>query len=169
MHAVPEQIHAVPAQWLRSGFRLLILRELHTEGKPPGFAWIDQQLVRTPERLSRHGLYFGNTFRPEVMAWVIEHLGRPSVRDDDDGPARRNASWPDLAWHSEIRDWPEGLRTTEWFVDVVFPVEAHWTAFQQRWLNRLLGKSDPSPAPLAEERTLKDLAQCLTRSGGTAT
>jgi hypothetical protein len=152
-HAVPEQIHAVPAQWLERGFRLLILRELHTEARPPAFAWIEQQLMRTPERLSRHGLYFGNTFRPEVMAALIEQLGRPSIRENDDSPARRNASWPDLAWHSENREWPEGFRTTEWFVDVIFPVEADWTVFQRHWLNRLLGKNDsaPSSAPLAED------------------
>jgi hypothetical protein len=134
-------IHAVPAQWLERGFRLLTLRELHDETRPPAFAWIEQRLLRTPERLSRHGLYFGNTFRPEIMAWLIEHLGRPSVHDNDGSP-RRNASWPELAWHRESREWPEGLLTTEWFVDVVFPVEAHWTVFRQHWLVRLLGTHD---------------------------
>jgi hypothetical protein len=135
-------IHAVPAQWLERGFRLLTLRELHTEAQPPAFAWIEQRLLRTPERLSRHGLYFGNTFRLEVMAWLIEHLGRPSVRDNDDSPARRNASWPELAWHKESRDWPEGLRTIEWFVDVVFPAEADWNVFRQHWRDRLLGRNE---------------------------
>jgi hypothetical protein len=162
VHAAPEQIHAVPAQWLERGFRLLVLRELHTESRPPAFAWIEQRLLRTPERLSRHGLYFGNTFRPEVMAWLSAHLGRPSVRDNDDGPARRNASWPDLAWHSEDHEWAEGLRTTEWFADVVFPVETDWAAFRQRWLNRLLGRNDPSPsatAPRAAEELEPGTAQ----------
>jgi hypothetical protein len=142
LHQEANCIHAVPAQWLERGFRLLVLRELHTETMPPAFAWIEQQLMRTPERLSRHGLFFGNTFRSEVMTWLIEHLGRPSVRDNDDSPARRNASWPDLAWHRENRDWPEGLRTTEWSVDVIFPVEAHWTIFRQHWLDRLQGRSE---------------------------
>lgn len=137
-------IHAVPAQWLERGFRLLTLRELHAEATPPAFAWIEQRLLRTPERLGRHGLYFGNAFRPEIMAWLIAHLGRPSVRDNDDGPARRNTSWPELAWHSETREWPEGFRTTEWFVDVTFPEEAHWTVFRQHWLDRLLGRNEHS-------------------------
>jgi hypothetical protein len=151
LHQEPHQevnyIHAVPAQWLERGFRLLTLRELHDETKPPAFAWIEQRLLRTPERLSRHGLFFGNAFRPEVMAWLIEHLGRPSIRDNDDSPARRNASWPELAWHREKREWPEGFRTTEWFVDVIFPVEAHWTVFQQYWRDRLLGENDPPTMP----------------------
>jgi hypothetical protein len=149
-------IHAVPAQWLERGFRLLTLRELHAETQPPAFAWIEQRLLRTPERLSRHGLYFGNTFRPEVMAWLIEHLGRPSVRDSDDGPARRNASWPALAWHREIRAWPEGFRTMEWFVDVIFPAEAHWNAFRQHWLDRLLGKAD-TPRERGADKGAADL------------
>jgi hypothetical protein len=150
LHHQASAVHAVPAQWLERGFRLLTLRELHTEERPPAFAFIEQQLLRTPERLSRHGLYFGNTFRPEVMAWLIEHLGRPSLREHDDGPARRNGSWPQLAWHRENREWPEGLRTTEWFVDVVFPVEADWTVFRGRWLNRLLGSNDPPSWPPAQ-------------------
>ncbi|MBO0751538.1 MAG: hypothetical protein J2P53_05480 [Bradyrhizobiaceae bacterium] len=146
LHQEVSDIHAVPAQWLERGFRLLTLRELHNDTTPPAFAFIEQQLLRTPERRGRHGLYFGNTFRPEVMAWLVEHLGRPSRRERDDSPARRNASWPQLSWCSESRQWPEGQRTTEWFVDVVFPVEAHWTVFRRHWLDRLLGKVDPSAA-----------------------
>ena len=162
LHQEASAIHAVPAQWLERGFRLLVLRELHTETTPPAFAWIEQQLMRTPERLSRHGLFFGNTFRPEVMAWLIEHLGRPSVRDKEDGPARRNASWPDLAWHRENRDWPEGLRTTEWFVDVIFPMEAHWTVFRQHWLDRLLGGLHSGAADVHAH-------DAMTRQGATVT
>ena len=67
-------VHAVPAQWLECGFRLLILRELRTENEPPAFAWIEQHLLRTPQRLTRHGLFFGMAFRPEIMAWLSEHL-----------------------------------------------------------------------------------------------
>src|SRR5271170_4473455 len=72
-------VHAVPAQWLECGFRLLVLRELRAENEPPAFAWIEQHLLRTPQRLTRHGLFFGLAFRPEIMAWLSEHLGRPSL------------------------------------------------------------------------------------------
>ncbi len=141
-HVTPDDIHALPAQWLERGFRLLMLRQLHAGTTPPAFARIEQRLLRTPERLSRHGLYFACTFRPEIMTWLSEHLGRPSVRQGEDGSARRNASWPDLKWHGESREWMEGHRTTEWFVDVIFPIETHWTLFQQRWLNRLMGRDE---------------------------
>jgi hypothetical protein len=57
-------VHAVPAQWLERGFRLLILRELHTEKEPPAFAWIEQRLLRTPQRLTRHGLFLEGPFCP---------------------------------------------------------------------------------------------------------
>jgi hypothetical protein len=126
---------------MERGFRLLILRELHTTKKPPAFAWIEQHLLRTPQRLSRHGLYFAGTFRPEIMAWLSEHLGRPSIRESAGQPSR-NALWPDLMWHSEKRLWPDGIHTTEWFVDVIFPNEASWSAFQQHWLERLMGSDE---------------------------
>jgi hypothetical protein len=141
LHQQATAIHAVPVQWLERGFRLLIMRELQTDAKPPAFACIEQHLLRAPQRLTRHGIFFAGTFRPEIMAWLSEQLGRPSIREND-GQARRNALWPDLMWHSESREWPEGLRTIEWFVDVIFPEGANWTVFRQRWLSRLQGKHE---------------------------
>jgi hypothetical protein len=134
-------VHAVPARWLECGFRLLVLRELRTENEPPAFAWIEQHLLRTPQRLTRHGLFFGLAFRPEIMAWLSEHLGRPSLREGT-GKPHRNSRWPISAWHSEPRLWPGGTQTIEWFVDVVFQDQASWTAFRQRWHGRLMGKVD---------------------------
>jgi len=110
----PTAIHAVPAQCLDRGFRLLILRELHTGEEPPAFAWIDQYLLRTPQRLSRHGLSFASTFLPEIMAWLTDLLGRPSLRAST-GEPYRNSRWPILTWHSEDRLWPDGVHTIEWF------------------------------------------------------
>ena len=124
-----------PAQWLERGFRLLTFRELHTGKEPPAFAWIEQHFLRAPQRLSRHGLYFASAFLPEIMAWLSEYLGRPSLREAN-GKPYRNALWPVLSWHSEHRLWPGGGRTIEWFVDVIFQDEASWTAFQQRWHDR---------------------------------
>ncbi len=136
-------IDAVQAQWLERGFRLLTLRELHTGKEPPAFAWIEQHFLRAPQRLSRHGLYFASAFLPEIMAWLSESLGRPSLREAN-GKPYRNALWPVLSWHSEHRLWPGGGRTIEWFVDVIFQDEASWTAFQQRWHDRLMGKIEVS-------------------------
>jgi hypothetical protein len=137
----PACVHAVPSRWLEQGFRLLTLREFRNEREPPAFAWIEQRLLRAPQRLGRHGLFFANTFRPEIMAWLSQQLGRPSIRTDS-GQAHRNALWPATAWHSEDRVWPDGARTVEWFVDVMFPHEASWTAFQQQWRARLMGEDD---------------------------
>jgi hypothetical protein len=134
-------VHAVPSQRLAQGFRLLTLREFRNETAPPAFAWIEQRLLRTPQRLGRHGLFFANTFRPEIMAWLSERLGRPSVRADA-GPAQRNALWPGMAWHAEDRVWPDGARTVEWFVDVIFPQQEAWSAFQQQWRARLMGEDE---------------------------
>jgi hypothetical protein len=131
-------INAVPARWIEQGFRLLVLRNFHKDNEPPAFAWIDQHLLRTPERLGRHGLFFGSAFRPDVMTWLSEQLGRPSVHDN--GKPYRNPRWPIVSWHGEDRLWPDGACTTEWFVDVVFKDEESWGAFRQRWLERLLGK-----------------------------
>jgi hypothetical protein len=123
-------VHAVPAQWLERGFRLLILRELRADKKPPAFAWIRQHLLRTPQRLSRHDLYFASAFKPEVMTWLIDNLSRPSIRDGA-GQPRRNPLWPELGWHGEDRLWSDGTRTVEWFVDVIFPDRASWARFSR--------------------------------------
>lgn len=131
-------ISAVPAQWLEWSFRLLILREFRDEKKPPSFAWIERHLLRTPQRPSRHGLYFASTFRAAIMAWLNKHLGRASIRESS-GQPRRNALWPDLTWHHEDRLWSGGVHTIEWFVDVTFPDRTSWTMFQQHWLNQLIG------------------------------
>ncbi|MFG1465666.1 hypothetical protein V5F77_22545 [Xanthobacter sp. DSM 24535] len=143
-------IHAVPAQWLAQGFRLLTLREFHAASAPPAFAWIEQQLLRAPQRLGRHGLFFANTFRPEIMAWLSLDLGRPSQHPPT-GPAQRNPLWPALEWHGEERQWPDGAATREWFVDVTFPRLISWTAFQQRWRARLMAETeDVARAPDAD-------------------
>jgi len=52
------------------------------------------------------------------MAWLSEHLGRPSLREST-GQPYRNSLWPILTWHGEERLWPDGIHTIEWFVDVV--------------------------------------------------
>ncbi len=136
-------IHAVPAQWLERGFRLLMMRELHTENEPPAFAWIEQRLLRTPQRLTRHGLFFGRAFLPEIMTWMSEYLGRPALREST-SKTYRNPLWPVTSWHGEPRLWPSGIRTVEWFVDVVFQDEASSTAFRQRWHARLMGETEGS-------------------------
>lgn len=137
-------IQAVPAQALAQGFRLLTLREFRNHAAPPSFAWIEQRLLRAPQRLGRHGVFFANTFRPEIMDWLSRQLGRPSVRGDA-GTAERNALWPTMTWHAQDRAWPDGTRTVEWFVDVVFPQPASWTAFEQRWRGRLMAADDDEP------------------------
>jgi hypothetical protein len=134
-------IHAVPAQWLVRGFRLLVLRELVSDHEPPAFALIAQRLLRRPQRLTRHGLFFGRAFVPEVMAWLVDELGRAAFRDDTGKPVR-NARWPVSTWHREPRFWPAGVRSVEWFVDVVFQDDASWAAFRERWHARLMGETD---------------------------
>jgi hypothetical protein len=121
----------------------LVLRQIHQEKEPPLFAWIEQKVLRTPQRLTRHGLFFGFAFLPEVMAWLSDHLGRPSLRSDEGAPYR-NSRWPVLSWRSEDRLWPDGVHTIEWFVDVVFQDAASWSAFQERWRDRLMGKTETS-------------------------
>lgn len=140
-HQNAASIEAVPTQALERGFRLLILRQLPSEMEPPAFALITQHLFRSPQRVSRHGLYFANAFLPEIMSWLTELLGRLSVHDD--GKACRNKRWPNARWHSEDRLWPNGAHTVEWFVDVLFPEDAAWAAFQRRWRHRLKGEIEP--------------------------
>lgn len=140
-------VQAVPARPLEQGFRLLTLREFRNIGGPPAFALIEQRLLRAPHRPGRHGLFFANTFRPEIMAWLSQQLGRPSIRADT-GQVHRNARWPAMTWHGEDRAWPDGARTVEWFADVTFPDETSWIAFQQQWHTRLMGEDDEA-APAA--------------------
>jgi hypothetical protein len=134
-------VHAVPARWLDLGFRLLTLREFRNMGEPPAFAWIEQRVLRAPQRPGRHGLFFANTFRPEIMAWLSQQLGRPSIRTDN-GQAHRNTLWPAMTWHGEDRAWPDRARTVEWFADVTFPERTSWAAFQEQWHARLMGEDD---------------------------
>jgi len=133
-------INAVPAVWLPRGFQLLALRCFHNEPDPPAFAFIDQRIFRAPDRLSRHGLFFGAAFRPEVMDWLIARLGRPSLRDG--GKARRNPDWPSVVWRGAERIWPDEARTTEWSLDVAFASEDASSAFRERWRARLAGETD---------------------------
>lgn len=150
-------VHAVPSQWLAQGFRILALREFRTAREPPAFAWIEQRVLRGPQRLGRHGLFFANTFRPEIMAWLSQQLGRPSSRDDA-APARRNPRWPSLTWHGEDRVWPDGARTVEWFADVIFPHEASWTAFRRQWRARLMGEDDDKASSARHDDAMADSA-----------
>jgi hypothetical protein len=144
-HADPTAIHAVPAQPLDRGFRLLTLREFPAETGPSSFAWIDQRLLRTPERLSRHGLWFANAFRPEVVAWLIGNLGRPSLHDAA-GHAYRNPRWPLLAWRRTAQSWADGANTIEWSVDVDFQDDGVWTRFRESWARQLDGAPDAAGA-----------------------
>jgi hypothetical protein len=136
----PGCVNAVPARVSAKGFDLLTMRAFHHESDPFAFAWIDQRIFRTPERLTRHGLFFGVAFRPEIMSWLIEKLGRPS--EHGDGKSRRNPNWPSTSWRCESRQWDDDTRTDEWFVDVVFPTEALGAAFLARWSDRLAGRYD---------------------------
>lgn len=145
MHQSPDAIYPVPAEYLESGFRLLVLREIRNDNEPPAFAWIEQHLLRPAHRIGRHGLFFASAFLPEIMEWLSAHLGRPSLRDSE-GQPYRNSLWPAAAWHSENRLWPDGGNTMEWFVDVSFPGEASWAAFQLRWNERLMGKMEKTAA-----------------------
>jgi hypothetical protein len=149
-------IDAVPSQALAQGFRLLTLREFRQPPGPSAFAWIEQRLLRAPQRLGRHGLFFASTFRPEIMAWLSGQLGRPSIRTDA-GP-RRNALWPAMTWLGEDRMWADGMRTVEWFVDVNFPDQPSWAAFQQQWRSRLMGADDDEATPLAAASADSSLA-----------
>ena len=133
-------VNALPALMLQCGFRLLLLRQFHYENGPPAFAWIDQRIFRTPERFSRHGMFFGAAFRPELMAWLSERLGRPSIRESD--KSHRNPSWPSVTWRAEDHFWADGAKTTEWFADAAFQEEASWLAFRERWRERLSARFD---------------------------
>jgi hypothetical protein len=133
-------IHALPACRLACGFRLLVLREILCDDEPPAFAFIAQRLMRAPQRLTRHGLYFGRAFVPDVAAWLVEQFGRAALHDDTGKPIR-NLRWPVATWHREPQLWPRGVRSIEWFVDVTFADDASWAAFRARWHARLMGES----------------------------
>ena len=136
----PGCVNAVPAIARPDGFGLLVLRAFHNEPDPPAYAWIDQRIFRTPDRLTRHGMFFGVAFRPEIMSWLIERLGRPS--EAGDGKARRNPQWPITSWSSEPRHWEDDTRTTEWSVDVAFSSAETLRAFRTHWSARLAGRID---------------------------
>jgi hypothetical protein len=136
VHENASAVHAVPAQRIAYGFRLLVLREFRTQRTPPAFAFIEQRLLRNPGRQNRHGLSFANAFLPEVVAWLSEHFGRPSLREGD-GPPSRNPLWPTLNWYPENRLWTDGTSTIEWFAEIIFRDETSVSAFEQRWQDRL--------------------------------
>jgi hypothetical protein len=129
---LPTAIHAVPATLGACGFRQLMIRQFNAGAVPPAFAVIDQRLMRNPQRLGRHGVSFAATFLPEIMSWLIDHLGRPSLHDAS-GRAFRNPRWPVVCWHDEERLWPSGAVTVEWSADVAFQDASSWMAFQTRW------------------------------------
>jgi hypothetical protein len=135
----PAAIHAVAAEPLDRGFRLLVLREFPAEAEPSAYARIDQTLLRAPERQGRHGLSFATAFRPEIVAWLSDDLGRPTLHDASGRP-HRNPRWPHLAWRRADRSWPDGVRTVEWFVEVEFHDAAAWARFRRRWGRRLAGE-----------------------------
>lgn len=137
-HQEPTAIHAVPAELRPAGFRVLLLREFRIDG-PPGFALVEQHLLRLPHRLNRHGVSFALTFRPEVMAGLSADIGRPSARDGA-GRVARNPRWPTFGWCSRPRSWPDGTTTVEWLAEVAFPGAEDWAAFCARFAERLAGR-----------------------------
>lgn len=158
LQAESTSIHAVPSQWLAQGFRLLILREFRNAEAPPVFAGIEQRLLRAPQRLGRHSLFFANTFRPEIMAWLSQELGRPSIRTDA-GQAHRNAMWPSTTWYREDRVWRDGAKTIEWFADVIFADQASSAAFRHKWNDRLIGEDDDIPSGAERDDAFADTAK----------
>jgi hypothetical protein len=140
-HCEATAIHAVPAVAIANGFRLLVMRELRNDTGTPAFAFIEQRLLRSPERRNRHGISFALTFRPEIMAWLISELGRPAERDAR-GVLSANVRWPRLGWFEARREWADGICTVEWFADISFHDEASRAAFAQAWQARLMGEGE---------------------------
>lgn len=138
-HVDPAAVHAVAALPLAAGFRLLVMREMAMGGGPSAFAVIDQPLLRPPPRQIRHGIAFALAFRPQVMDWLAARLGRPSQRSG--GGAVRNPAWPELAWHRQARDWPDGTRTTEWSADILISDAAAREAFGRHFRAELAGEA----------------------------
>ena len=137
-HGEAVAIHAVPALALEHGFRVLVLRELAAGDGPAGFAVIEQALVRPPPRAIRHGVAFALAFRPEVVAFLSFHLGRPGERGPDDLP-RRNPRWPSLSWHRAVRAWPDGAFSIEWSADILFARDDDRAAFARQFAAALAG------------------------------
>lgn len=140
-HVVATDISPQPAVAIEGGFRLLVLRQLEMPPAPPAFAVIDQRLVRSPLRPSRHGMAFAIAFRPEIVAWLSATLGRPSLHDAQGRP-QRNPRWPQTRWAHEERLWDDGTRTIDWSMEAIFPEDAAWGAFAARWSARLEGARD---------------------------
>jgi hypothetical protein len=149
-HELSGDIRAVPAQVLDRGFRLLMLREFRDTNQPPSLAWIQQYVLRDAHRVQRHGIFFGCTFLPEIMQWVSELLGRPSLHPADypASPAYRNPAWPSFLWHQEVRVWEENIQTIEWHADVIFVDQTSFEAFMTRWQDRLTGEAPKASSTL---------------------
>jgi hypothetical protein len=135
----PGCINPVPAEKTARGFRLLTLRCYHNDRAPPSFALIDQRIFRAPDRASRHGLHFGLAFRPEIMSWLIDRIGRPSLAGER--LPQRNPEWPMTVWRGADRLWSDDVRTTEWFAEVAFASRDHAEAFGEKWGKRLAGET----------------------------
>jgi hypothetical protein len=140
-HETAGDVRAVPARILERGFRLLVLREFRETDQPPSLAWIQQYVLRDVHRIQRHGIFFGCTFLPDIMQWLSETLGRPSLHPADypASPAYRNPAWPSFLWHQENRIWNAEIQTVEWHADVIFVDQASFDAFMARWHDRLSG------------------------------
>jgi hypothetical protein len=150
-HEEAGDIRAVPAQILDCGFRLLVLREFRQTDQPPSLAWIQQSILRDVHRIQRHGIFFGCTFLPEIMQWLNELLGRPSLHPADYPASRayRNPAWPILLWHHEDRSWNGDIQTVEWYADITFVDRASFDAFMMRWHDRLDNDLDNDDANLS--------------------
>jgi hypothetical protein len=146
-HEEAGDVRAIPAQILDRGFRLLVLREFRETNQPPSMAWIQQNVLRDVHRIGRYGISFGCTFLPDIMQWLSELLGRPSLHPADYPASRayRNPAWPSLLWHQENRDWEGDIRTVEWHADIVFVDQVSFDAFIARWQDRLSGNEAAAP------------------------
>lgn len=141
-HEEATAIHAVPAAMLARSFTILVLRQFEEAGAPPAFAFIEQHILRAPQRNARHGMFFSATFLPEIMAWLGARLGRPSLRDGA-GTPRRNPRWPVINWSGEGQLWPDGTRTIEWRAEIAFAEDETSLLFGQAWRERLEGRMEP--------------------------